>query len=651
MPPRVITNTDPGNFQSDGVYNDILQALPAPATGPQTDLYAIVGGANDGPVNVFTRFSDSASCQAIFGTDTMSDNALVRAALSAMPEGQAFGGVRATDGTDVAATITVPCGGLPATGTLTIGGSPMAGDTVSITLTAGSETIVVGPYTVLSTDTTATIAAALVALFNRSFGVGQAPTGGNKPPFMAPAVLSGSAIKLSALVLGSSENSIMYSGTATGSHTTITPTAPTALSGGVAPSGTSFILTRMTTGSRANGAVVQVFLQGGTWIAAPVIAVVINYPNAPAEGWNGLIAYATAGGAFDAPTFNASLLAAVNGSVRGVSGSSRWTASAGSGTQPPTVGATSASGGTDGTSGLTSADLIGVGGIFGRTGMQALSGLISGAQFAIAGLTDPTVAQTLEAFAIVENAIAHWSYPEGTTTAEAILMRSEYDIAGASLITDMDWDSVFDDLSGTTFYVPPQDKLAGVISGLPSYVYPGNQPVGGVAGVNSTDQIVGGINLVSSSDSDTRQQNGLLYLNYMPRSPRGPALGLPHGMMSDGVTPINDARMLKLIVDTLSQRLGVVVGEAMNTDPTSPDWLNPAGRDALDIATAYLGGLKSSKQITSWQFLLGSDNTQTTAVQGFLIPRTSVVTNSEAQYILNIVQVGRAVQIQVTAAS
>src|SRR6185437_2334731 len=97
--------------------------------------------------------------------------------------------------------------------------------------------------------------------------------------------------------------------------------------------------------------------------------------NAQTEIFPNIIAYAALNGQFDFPTYSANLIAAINGTARNAPGSQRWIASAGSGTAKPAVGTSFlASGGTDGTSGLTDADMIGVDTPGARTGIYAFRG-------------------------------------------------------------------------------------------------------------------------------------------------------------------------------------------------------------------------------------------------------------------------------------
>ncbi|MDE2099944.1 MAG: hypothetical protein KGL39_22010 [Patescibacteria group bacterium] len=518
----ILTNTDPGNLQVDGVYVDVIAAPPQIPQGPATGLIAIVGGANYGPLNVPIPFSDDASLKAAFGNDTTSSHSLVREALSAMPEGQQFVGVRVAHGLATAASI---------------------------------------------------------------------------------AVLDGS-------------------------------------------SGTVLTLTSKFPGSLPNNsAYVTVQLQSGSSGSLPVLQVQIGFPGQPTEVYSNIVA--NTGGAYSSSTFIANAVALINGQVANRAGSPRWTASAGASSVIPAQGTLNyASGGTDGNSGITTSDLFGTDGYNG-TGLYALDGLVSGGQVMLASCVDPAAGANLIAFATRENCLAHLTFPLGTGTATAIASRASNALANPNLILDMDWDLVFDVQSGQQMYVSPMGKIAGIISAQPSYLSPGNQPVAGASGIIATERITGGLNTVNQQEAAARQQAGLLWLGYMPRAVRGPELGLPHGMTSDGITRICDSRMLKRVVYDLQAIEGPLVDGPMSVN--SSNLGQPTWGLLQDAADGYFGSLLNGQpqQISDYSFLLGSSNTPATVAAGQLIPSVLVTTLSSAQFIVNLVQVGPTVQAQV----
>ena len=525
----IISNANPGNMLTDGVYIDLVPPTPAPFTGPPTGLIILCGGANDGPVNSPMPFTNASSAFSTFGNDTVSSHSMVREALSAMPEGQQFLGSRVTDGTDTAATIDI-------------------------------------------TD---------------------------------------------------------------------------------ASSGVVATLTRKTTGSFANGATATLQVQSGTMTASPVVQVSIAYPLAVQEVYANIVAYATVGGAYAATVFQANLDAAINVGGPNNAPSPRWTATAGASVLAPQTTTFKASGGTDGTAGLTSTYLIGLDGLTGRTGIYATRGLCSGGQLVVAGLTDPTQGQTLITFAEEENCIALLAFPTGTTTTAEVTTRQTDNLANPNLILCSDWDTVYDVVSAKQMNVSPMGKIAGLVAAQPDYQYPGNQQVNGAVGVMGTERIIGGINTVAAAEAAVREQNGIMYLGFMPRALNGPQLGLPHAVTSDGITILSDVRMLKSISAVLAQRLGSVVGTMMSS-ASGATFGQPAFGVARDLLDGYFQGLLAGppQKISGYQVLLDSSNNSVTSVQGgFLIASVLVTTLSAAQYIVAALQVGKTVQIQISTAA
>lgn len=111
-------------------------------------------------------------------------------------------------------------------GVLTISGVPAAGNTVFGTFNFGATHVVVGPYTVLASDTIYSIALGLSLLINASAAV----TGGGA--FMLPTVTNGSAsINVAALASGTGGNAITFFGQTVGG-VKISPTVATNFSGG-----------------------------------------------------------------------------------------------------------------------------------------------------------------------------------------------------------------------------------------------------------------------------------------------------------------------------------------------------------------------------------------------------------------------------------
>lgn len=532
----IITNSNPGNFTTDGAYIDLIPPPPAMPTGPATGIVAIVGAANYGPKNTPTAFSTPSDLFNAFGNGTTIVSSLVDEALCAMPECKSFIGVRVTDGTDTSAVI---------------------------------------------------------------------------------------------LMLDSSAATVLT-------------------------------LTAKYTGSFANASSARLDLVSGTTSAAPVYKLTINFPNAAAEVFTG-IAGSASGGAYSSSVFLANALAAVNGTIAGQAGSTRWTATTGSSSIAPVAATnTAASGGTDGTASVVNSTLIGTDGSSGRTGLYALRGQVQGAIVLLAQNTTATSASALSTFAMQENCSVMLAYPSLTTTDTMIATQATNNLFYPNLYLAADWDYFYDSVSKSTFLHSPQGPLAAILASLPAYQYPGNKPAGaaGKSGIISTDRNgnpntnpPSGASPLSTTEAGKRQAAGILYLTNNPNLYyQNSGYGLPHGMASDGKTLISDTRMTQSIAVSMQSILGKYVGSmialingkfiivAPNGDPGDP-------QGALN---AYFAGLiaGSTPQIAAYSNQISSNNNTVQQVQqGFLIASVFVTTLSAAKFILALTQVGNTVSI------
>lgn len=526
----IITNLNPGNFTTDGVYTDQIPQLPAVNGNAPTGRVGISGTANWGPLNTPIAFSKANvdGFQA-FGDGTYLPKSLILAALVMMPECIDFLGTRVDDGTSTAAVITMQ-------------------------------------------DSSA-----------------------------------GSAIVLTARYTGSKPN-----------PTTATLANPTMVA-----------------------AAASATLQSGTASANPVAQVIVNFPGFPQEVYSNIVAYATPGGGIDIPTYRANVLAAMNGTAPNTAPSPNWIASNGTGTHNPVFDtAYSASGGTDGATSVTAAIQLGTLTASTKTGAYAMDGKLSGAQIVLADLTDTAVAAGIQVFETVENCIAHFAFATNATTATAIASRQTNNLKSAGLVLSMDWDYFYDSVLGLTKLVCPSYKTAAVIASQPAFMYPGNKPQGGVAGITTTQL---GSNGVGVAEGGQRQTNGLLYLTDNPQLFFGSGYGLPHGMAADGITPISDVRMLKMISNDLYGIVGPLVGLMQSGDPDDPTRVLYTSR-----VGSYLKNLRygSPRQIADSQVIADlTDNSTVTIAAGKLIGQISVTTLAPVKYIVNLLQVGVNVQI------
>lgn len=636
MPNAIITNTDPGNFTSDGVYVDQVSPQPATPTGPQTGLLAIVGTRSDGALNVPTPFTTQSDLFAAFGNGTTLNHSLVREALSAMPECTQFLGVGVSDGTDTVASISIidtvtPTAGIVATLVRKVTGSYANGASARVDLQSG--TLAAAPvlrvtifypnapaevYVVAGSSGGAYSSTVFVANLLAAINVGTASQAAS-PRWTAVAGTSTQNV-LVATVFNAS-------GGTNGDQFAPAPSAPAApvisTSGTAGSSQYQYELVQVGNGDSAPSTVGNLTTGNATLSVSNYN--IVTCTTVAGVKYKLLRQVGGAGGYMLIDTFTAS-------------GTSTIINDQGQFTPVAYVAAPNIT---------ADAALLGVDGITGRTGMYALRSLVQGAQVILAALTDATIGQTLIQFVVEENAIAHIAIPSNTTTTAAIAEKVANVLSNPSLIVDMDWDYTYDAVSQQQLLVSPMGKIAGAIAAQPAYQYPGNQQVNGVVGITGTERISNGVSTISNAEAGQRQQNGLLYLGYMPRAPLGPALGLPHGLASDG-SLISDVRMLKSVSFAVQQILGTFVGDMLTNDPSTDPTMEQA-QAALQNYFQTL--LKPIPQIASYQVIIGaSNNTQVTIAQGFLIATILVKTLSAAQYVLALVQVGKTVQVLAQAA-
>jgi hypothetical protein len=384
-------------------------------------------------------------------------------------------------------------------------------------------------------------------------------------------------------------------------------------------------------------------LTGSTATGAPNETLSIVFPGYPTEQYT-VPAYATAGAGYNAAAYIANLAAAVNGTGSGQAGSPRWTWVSGAGTHSPSNGVNfPASGGTNGAN-VTTAQLLGSNTAIGRTGMYALSGQIQAAQFFLCGSFDPSAAAAMAAFAAQENAIAVIGFQSllPTTTEQAQIAANN--MVNDNLILTSDWDSFYDPFALIQRNLAPMAKIAGIISSLPAYLYPGNEPPGGANGVIATDRIADPVVL---SEAEQRQQSNILYLTNNPvLFPRATGYGIPFGTVSSGKL-ISDIRMLKTLSFQLGQAYGPLVGAMQGPLPTSGIDTDPFRIALLDATDGVLQPYLQAGQIVAYTPVDNStNNTNATIQEGFAFISVAVTTKSAARFIVTFLQVGNTVQFQ-----
>jgi hypothetical protein len=351
---------------------------------------------------------------------------------------------------------------------------------------------------------------------------------------------------------------------------------------------TVLTLTFQSTGSLPNGpgagtaapgdnvAGARIDLVSGTSSVSPVLRVTIFPPrNARPEVFNNIIGYSSPGGAYSATVFKANALAAINGTAPNSIASQWVVASAGSSSAIPVLATVaSASGGADGSSTVSPAELLGSADTL--TGMNALAGTPF-FQLVICGLDDNFVSvPTISSFVAAQNAaLGFTTVPKGTTDAAAFTDRLTVGAVDTNMVCCKDFIYVFDTVQGYNRYVSPMGKAAGIIGGLPAYQSPINQPY------NTTGASASSVEGTEQSILGPRSQDALAALttngicsitNQMPLN--NGAFGFFNDVTMAGSGNPNNyipvIRMTAFLSQALQQIGGPFVGQNQSIQPNDP---------------------------------------------------------------------------------
>lgn len=546
-------STNISALTADDLYIQIVNP-PSYIRGAPTDVFGIVGTASYGPVNTPVRLGSGQDGASAFGPltsasltdprDLASDLALVfgQARAESSIEGWA---VRVTDGTDVAASAAMVGGVSAAPATITVTGTATAGDTVSPTATsaglAGSP-IVLGPYTVLSTDTPTTIATAIARMVNLH------------PTLIAAGVTASSLVGVVTIYWPSALSpTITWTAPKTGSTELYAIGSSAAVSAG----GT---ITAWSTGSLGNQTVVS-FVGGA---AANTTTVRVSgftgttevYTNLPNTG------------------FWAALAAAINLGQGTMRPPSRWVrmtnANAGvaiPGTVPSSV---TLAGGTDGRANVTTGIMVGSDVTTPRTGMYSLRGLTP--QLAVvwlAGMSDVNVPPTLDGFATSEGCTALFSFAAGSTTAS--IQASMVTLPRSPALQYLkDWIYWFDPINNQTRLSPPSAVFGGVVCALTPEQSPGNKAASMVMGTERNNNFTG-VQPYTTSEVGLLETLGVsMVTNPIPA---GPIWGIRHGQTSSidpATAPFEWWRMTSYLARSFAGTMGQFVDQLQSQQIQDP---------------------------------------------------------------------------------
>ena len=578
----------------------------------------IVGTATWGPVGLPVVIGGNDEQLASFGPIQNREYDLGTAVAVSIQQGASdMRCVRATDGTDAAATATIAH--TAAIETATIGGTIQATDVVQLSFTPTYGPTLTFNYTVVGTDTVHTIAAALLALLQAStalatagftFSVGVSPSG-----------------------------VITYNGPATGwtygqSVTGSTPTETVTLASGSAAT-TQLTVTAKYSGSSGTG--ITFAIAAGS--KAGTFKATVSIPNLgiPAEIFDNI--------AGPGNLFWVNFASAINSGISGLRGPSQIvTATAGASAGTPTIATSTLSGGTDGASGVTTQQLVGVD-TAPRKGMYALRGQQC-QTVNLADAWDDTYWSAMSAFAGSEGLCVGTSTPVGDTISTAVtsLANSGVDDYDFKLLLG-DWIYWQDQVNGVTRLLAPATFWAGQRAATP----PQNSTLN-----KATQAIVGTQKSASGGTYSTADIAALVQgrvdviCNPVPGGAYfGPRIG--RNSSSNAATRGENYTMLtNFIVASLKPVVGKVVGQLQN--PTQR-------RQAKSMLDDFFAGLASEGVIGTadgsqpWQVVLNATNNPPSQVAaGIETINIKVVYQSVIEFLIVNLEGGQTVTIESSGA-
>jgi hypothetical protein len=498
---------NPGAFGADNVYVIIQPPQPVIPSGGQARNGAVVGGASWGPLNNAVACGTPAQLLSNFGPPILNNPAPLvpegSVFLNQVPQGSVYG-LRVDDGTSTAATGNLVDGTstkLTVTGATAVAG----GDVVKLDLYQAGTRITTNSnqlsYTTTAAEADTAIATALAALIVAS--------GAPWTTLLTAASAAATGAVVSTPIIAGKANVYIVA--------TITPVTGSTLAISNAAS-VQLVGTGIYNGTFGNKLVLSI-LAGSL---PNTIRAVVQAPNANPEIWDNLPAVGSV----------AAVVNAINlGTSPGAPKSQFMVVAAGSDATELTVGQfVTLTGGTDGLSGISNSEYIGVDGMAGsRTGMYALQNVPGLTVFWFAGCTDSTTWSTMDVFAKQEYALAIGSLPVNTLPAAALAAVGTAGVNDPWFAIMMNHIVIFDSILNQITYLAPACILAGIICNLNPQQSPGNKTVSGIIGTDKTY----GPNpiLFAASDDAALESAGITYVS-LP-IPGANAFGIRNGKNSN----------------------------------------------------------------------------------------------------------------------
>lgn len=492
------------------VVPDLYVQIVPPQTqylnGVPTNVLGIVGTASWGPVNSPTTVGNMAQFAAVFGQPNARKYDLGTQVATAVQQGaNNFKVVRVTDGSDLAATVSI---------------NPVTLGVLSGVIVAGGTGNAVGDVLTLSTGTKTVAAQFTVTAVNAGAVTGIA-------------LLNAGNYTVAATAAGATTSS------GAGTGCTITPTSgPT----------NSLSITSKYTGTFGNS--ITATLSAGS--QANTQKVVIGAPGLVPEAFDNIGANLTGAALW------AAIATAINTGTNSLRGPSQIAVATAAGvTTAPTATTYTLAGGLDGAAAITGSVLVGVDTVP-RKGMYALRN--TGASIALlADCDDSTTWSAQVTYGLAEGTYMIMTGPSGDSISNAVTTKSTAGVDSyAGKVLFGDWVYWLDTYNGVTRVVSPQGFVAGLLSNLSPNNSSLNKQLQGIVGTQKS-------NNNQQYSSAELQLLGIAGIDLITNPvPSGSYFGARFGHNSSSNPVINGdnyTRMTNYIAYTLSAGMGKFVGQ------------------------------------------------------------------------------------------